>query len=72
MISAQQIPCDDCGRPVTVIAQAPRYVDDVDTAAGEIGCSVAPVALAWADTHFTCARCCPLHPSMRSYLARFH
>lgn len=74
MIAAQEIPCDVCGRLVTFITTAPRCIEEVDTAAGEIACTVAPLALAWAETDFSCGRCASarLHPSMHRYLNRFH
>lgn len=64
MITAQQVPCDDCGEMVEVSMREPRDLGD--------GFTLAELAVAWADTHFQCQVCSSKakHPALRSHLRR--
>lgn len=63
-VTGQNVPCDDCGVMLTVILSPPRDLGD--------GCTLASLAVAWADTHFQCQVCSSKakHPALHSHLRR--
>jgi hypothetical protein len=78
-VTNQQVPCDDCGELVTFIVREPVCLEqttDEHNAKGYIALTLTTLATAWADAPFRCHDCDERirqsHPSLRTFLHRFH